>query len=41
MSGIIPDTLSGALILSIFDFVTCFIVLWVFGLFIKGLKKIN
>lgn len=39
--AIIPDTLSGALVLSIFDFVACFFVLWGISFFIKGMSFIN
>ncbi|WP_282434531.1 hypothetical protein [Desulfotomaculum copahuensis] len=41
MQGIIPDTLSGALVLSAFDFVACFFVLWFFGLIINLLKRLG
>jgi len=41
MQGIIPDTVSGALVLSVFDFVACFFVLWFFGLVISLLKKVG
>ncbi|WP_170932674.1 hypothetical protein [Desulfosporosinus sp. FKB] len=39
--SIIPDTFSGALVLSVFDFVACFFVLWGISFFIKGLGFIN
>ena len=39
--AIIPDTLSGALVLSIFDFVACFFVLWGISFLIKGLGFIS
>jgi len=35
--AIIPDTLQGALVLSAFDFVACFFVLWGISYLIKGL----
>lgn len=41
MTGIIQDTVSGALFLSVFDFLMSFVVLWFFGLVIKGLKKFS
>jgi len=41
MNGVIEDTISGAFFLSAFDFITCFFVLWFFGLIIKGLKKFS
>ena len=33
--AIIPDTLQGALVLSLFDFVACFFVLWGISYIIK------
>ena len=39
--AIIPDTLSGALVLSIFDFVACFFVLWGISFLIRGLGFIS
>ncbi|GAB6171117.1 hypothetical protein JCM15765_05950 [Paradesulfitobacterium aromaticivorans] len=39
--AIIPDTLSGALVLSVFDFVACFFVLWGISFLIKGLGFIS
>jgi len=41
MNAIIEDTVNGAILLSVFDFVMCFFVLYFFGLFIKGLKKLG
>ncbi|HUW64187.1 MAG TPA: hypothetical protein VMW83_05765 [Spirochaetia bacterium] len=41
MQGIIPDTLSGALILSVFDYVASFFVLAFFGLVISLLRKLD
>lgn len=38
--AIIPDTLSGALLLSVFDFVACFFVLYFISFFIRGLNNI-
>lgn len=35
--AIIPDTLSGAIVLSVFDFVACFFVLWGISFLIRGL----
>lgn len=39
--SIITDTLSGAIMLSVFDFVMCFVVLMFIGLVIKGFKAFN
>lgn len=39
--AIIPDTLSGALVLSVFDFVACFFVLWGISFLIRGLGFIS
>ncbi|MHB1407778.1 MAG: hypothetical protein ACYCV0_19590 [Desulfitobacteriaceae bacterium] len=39
--AIIPDTFSGALVLSVFDFVACFFVLWGISFLIRGLGFIN
>lgn len=39
--SIITNTVSGAVLLSIFDFVMCFVVLMLIGFVIKGLKAIN
>lgn len=39
--AIIQDTLSGALILSLFDFVACFFVLWGISFLIRGLGFIS
>ena len=39
--AIIPDTLSGALVLSVFDFVACFFVLWGISFMIRGLGYIS
>jgi hypothetical protein len=36
----IPDTVNGAIILSVFDFIACFFVLWFISFFIKGLSFI-
>lgn len=38
--AIIPDTLSGALLLSVFDFIACFFVLYFISFFIRGLNII-
>ena len=40
-TGIISDTLYGAVILSVFDFFACFIILWLIGIFIKGLRLLH
>ncbi len=37
MTPIIPDTLQGAIVLSVFDFIACFFVLWGISFFIRGL----
>lgn len=39
--AIIPNTLSGALVLSVFDFVACFFVLWGISFLIRGLGYIS
>ncbi len=39
--AIIPDTLTGAIFLSIFDFITCFFVLYFISFFIRALKFLN
>ncbi|OLN30199.1 hypothetical protein DSOL_3142 [Desulfosporosinus metallidurans] len=39
--AIIPDTLSGALVLSVFDFIACFFVLWGISFLIRGLGLIS
>jgi hypothetical protein len=39
--NIIQDTIYGALLLSIFDFIACFFVLYFIGLFIKALPLLN
>lgn len=39
--AIIPDTLSGALVLSVFDFVACFFVLWGISFLIRGLSFVS
>lgn len=41
MNGIVPDTLSGALILSVFDFIMSFVVLTFFGFVINSLKRLG
>lgn len=41
MTGVIEDTVSGAFLLSVFDFVMCFFVLYFFGFIIRGLKKLG
>lgn len=41
MNGIIEDTVNGAVLLSVFDFVMCFFVLYFFGWFIRALKKLG
>jgi len=41
MVSLVEDSVSGALFLSIFDFVTCFFVLWFFGLVIRGIKRLG
>lgn len=41
MNGIVEDSISGALILSAFDFIMSFVVLWFFGLIIGGLKRFS
>ncbi len=38
---IIHDTVGGALILSVFDFLTCFFVLYFIGLVIRALSLLN
>lgn len=35
--SLIPDTVQGTVILSVFDFFACFFVLYFIGLIIKGL----
>ena len=40
-TGIISDTLYGAIVLSVFDFFACFIVLWFIGFFIEGFKLLH
>jgi hypothetical protein len=40
MTPIIPDTLQGALVLSVFDFIACFFVLWGISYLIRGLGYI-
>lgn len=39
--AIIPDTFSGALILSVFDFVACFFVLWGISFLIRGASFVS
>ena len=39
--SIVPDTINGALVLSIFDFVTCFFVLYFISFFIRGITFID
>lgn len=39
-TSLIQDTLSGALLLSVFDFFACFLVLYFIGLIIKGVSWI-
>ena len=38
---IIQDTLGGALFLSVFDFIACFLVLYFIGLLIRALAFLN
>ncbi len=40
MNVLIPDTVGGALVLSVFDFIMSFVVLAFFGLIINVLKKV-
>lgn len=40
-NSIIPDTLGGALILSVFDFIACFFVLYFISFFIKGITFLD
>lgn len=39
MNVIVPDTIAGALTLSVFDFIMSFVVLAFFGLVINSLKR--
>lgn len=39
--AIIPDTLSGALVLSVFDFIACFCVLWGISFVIRGVSFVS
>ncbi len=39
--NIIQDTITGVLLLSIFDFIACFFVLYFIGLFIKALPLLD
>jgi hypothetical protein len=39
--AIIPDTLQGAIVLSVFDFIACFFVLWGISFFIKALGIVD
>ena len=39
--SIIPDTLTGAFVLSAFDFVACFFVLWGISFLIRGLGYVS
>ncbi len=39
--AIIQDTLSGAIFLSVFDFIACFFVLYFISFFIRALKFLN
>jgi predicted secreted protein len=39
--NIIQDTIAGALMLSVFDFIACFFVLYFIGFFIKILPLLN
>ena len=39
--AIIPDTLQGAFVLSGFDFVACFFVLWGISFLIRGMSYIS
>ncbi len=39
--NIIQDTISGAVLLSVFDFVACFFVLYFIAFFIKALRLIE
>jgi len=41
MTPIIPDTLLGAIVLSVFDFIACFFVLWGISFFIKCLGFVS
>lgn len=41
MNSVVSDTISGALILSVFDFVMSFVVLAFFGLIIGNLKRLG
>jgi hypothetical protein len=40
-NSIEPDTVNGALLLSVFDFITCFFVLYFISFFIKGITFID
>lgn len=37
--GVVEDSVSGALFLSVFDFILCFFVLWFFGFVIRLLHR--
>ena len=39
--SIVPDTINGALVLSIFDFITCFFVLYFISFFIRGITLVD
>jgi len=39
--NIIQDTISGALILSVFDFVACFFVLYFISFFIRAIRLLD
>lgn len=41
MNSIIPNTLAGALSLSVFDFIMSFVVLSFFGIAISALKRLG
>ena len=40
-NSIVPDTVNGALLLSVFDFITCFFVLYFISFFIRGITFID
>lgn len=39
--NIIQDTISGAILLSVFDFIACFFVLYFISFFIRALNFLN
>ena len=40
-TAIVSDTIQGALALSVFDFVTCFFVLYFISFFIRGITYLD